>query len=144
MFLPRHVSDLVIGHAVKWDLDPLQFFLSCLVMCNHLSHLFLFFLSPLKCVFAFSGLLTIRSTKGEKTWEKKLERIQILVNKSTFADHSYMYTCEKYFDIKKDLILQITKSIRFLKKCTSKINVPENKIPYLNSVLRGVQVTEKV
>jgi hypothetical protein len=58
-------------------LDPLQFFLSCLVMCNHLNHLFIFFsLSPLKYFFAFSELLTIRSKKGESTWEKNLERIQ--------------------------------------------------------------------
>jgi hypothetical protein len=64
------------------------------------------------------------------------------------------YTCEKYTGIITKVYLQIThtgtlvKSVPVLKKIENKsvpvINVPENKIPYRNSVLWAVQFTKKI
>jgi hypothetical protein len=76
---------------LEFRLSPnsLQFILSYLVKCNHLSHLFIFFLSPLKCFFALSELITIRSRIWEGTWEKKLERIQIALTPPISSSRKY-------------------------------------------------------
>jgi hypothetical protein len=61
----------------EWALWILSNFSSHVWSCAIILTIYSFFLlSPLKYFFAFSELLTIRSRKGESTWEKNLERIQ--------------------------------------------------------------------
>jgi hypothetical protein len=46
-----------------------------------LNHSFTYFLSLLKCFFILYNLTTIGLKKGEKTLERKLEKIQIQIRK---------------------------------------------------------------
>jgi hypothetical protein len=63
--------------VTRRDLDPLQFFPLMFGHVVDFNHSFTYFLSLLKFYFIHCNLTIIELRKGEKTLEKKLERIQI-------------------------------------------------------------------
>jgi hypothetical protein len=64
--------------GIKWGFGSSPIFPSYVGHVIDLNHSFIYFLSLLKYFFILCNLITIGLKKGEKTLERKLERIQIL------------------------------------------------------------------